>query len=304
MQHTFQQECYSQATVYRWYRSFQNGHTKVGDMFHGCHKTKRTDKNIQKCTSSLGSDQTKGIFKLCRESQLTYGTVHHILHRDLELTKCAPKAVPHILTDRHKQQRLQFAQLLVQEYRRDWNCLKCLLTTDESWFYVQDPWLKLEAREWLQHNENRGQVIKKKSIGQKVMLVPFFDTQGLVHLEYFCNMTISKKVFVPLLQCVRTSIWIRRPEAWENREEYLLYMDNVPAHNSTPTCDYLASVSWNTMKHPPYSPDLSPEDFFLFPKLKKSPRGIDFGSVEALTVAIECKLHAIPSHEWTLCFED
>ena len=32
---------------------------------------------------------------------------------------------------------------------------------------------------------------------------------------------------------------------------------------------FLASEKVNVLNHPPYSPDLSPCDFFLFPRLKK-----------------------------------
>ncbi len=54
-------------------------------------------------------------------------------------------------------------------------------------------------------------------------------------------------------------------------------MDNTPAHRSDLTQGYLRQVQWPVMKHSPpptpYSPDLSPADFLLFPRLKRKMRG-------------------------------
>ena len=43
---------------------------------------------------------------------------------------------------------------------------------------------------------------------------------------------------------------------------------NAPVHNSILVIDYLTNVSIKTVPHPPYSPDLAPNDFWLFPKLR------------------------------------
>jgi histone-lysine N-methyltransferase SETMAR len=38
--------------------------------------------------------------------------------------------------------------------------------------------------------------------------------------------------------------------------------------------DYLAAKSIKTILHPPYSPDLAPADYFLFPRVKAELAGI------------------------------
>ncbi len=45
-------------------------------------------------------------------------------------------------------------------------------------------------------------------------------------------------------------------------------MDNASAHSAKATCDFLMKMGIKTLEHPPYSPDLAPADFFLFPTLK------------------------------------
>ena len=44
--------------------------------------------------------------------------------------------------------------------------------------------------------------------------------------------------------------------------------DNAPVHNSILITDYLTKIGIKTVPQPPYSQDLDPCDFCLFPKLK------------------------------------
>ena len=46
-------------------------------------------------------------------------------------------------------------------------------------------------------------------------------------------------------------------------------IDNAPAHTALSVTRYLATLGWTVVPHPPYSPDLAPCDFFLFPTMKK-----------------------------------
>jgi hypothetical protein len=48
---------------------------------------------------------------------------------------------------------------------------------------------------------------------------------------------------------------------------------------------------------PPYSPDLSPCDFFLFPKLKFHLKGGHFGTVENIQKVMTDQMRALPHKE-------
>ena len=45
-----------------------------------------------------------------------------------------------------------------------------------------------------------------------------------------------------------------------------------------------------TLYHPPYFPDLSPPDYFLFPKLRMKLKGLHFADVAAIQVAVTNEL--------------
>jgi histone-lysine N-methyltransferase SETMAR len=56
--------------------------------------------------------------------------------------------------------------------------------------------------------------------------------------------------------------------------EWFLHWDNAPVHTAATVTDWLAARCVKMIEHPPYSPDLAPADFFLFPKVKKELAGL------------------------------
>ena len=63
--------------------------------------------------------------------------------------------------------------------------------------------------------------------------------------------------------------------------------DNTPIHNSILVTDYLTNMGIKTLPHPPYTPDLSPCDFCLFPKLTGFPYETTEEMNEAVTKVID-----------------
>ena len=59
----------------------------------------------------------------------------------------------------------------------------------------------------------------------------------------------------------------------------LFHHDNAPSHRASTTQATIDRRSIEALGHPPYSLDLPPRDFFLFPTLKKILRGRQFDDV-------------------------
>ena len=64
--------------------------------------------------------------------------------------------------------------------------------------------------------------------------------------------------------------------------QWHFHQDNTPVHNSILVTDYLTKMDIKTVPHPPYSPDLAPCDFCLFPKL----RGCHYETIEEMKAAV------------------
>jgi len=59
----------------------------------------------------------------------------------------------------------------------------------------------------------------------------------------------------------------KRPEKLRTSSWFLLH-DNAQAHQSVLVKSFLANNNVSTLKIHPYSPDLTPANFYLFPRLK------------------------------------
>jgi histone-lysine N-methyltransferase SETMAR len=92
-----------------------------------------------------------------------------------------------------------------------------------------------------------------------------------------------------------------RPAAYCSREFFLL-QDNAPAHKAARVCQFLTQKNVTTLYYPP-SPDLSPPDYFLFPKLKMKLKGLHFADVAEIQEAVTDELKEVQKEEFSAAFQ-
>jgi hypothetical protein len=63
-------------------------------------------------------------------------------------------------------------------------------------------------------------------------------------------------------------------------DNWVLHHDNMPAHTALSIREFLVKKNIPVLPHSPYSPDLAPCNFYLFPKLKSNLKGHHFGMME------------------------
>jgi transposase len=83
----------------------------------------------------------------------------------------------------------------------------------------------------------------------------------------------------------------------------MLHHDNAPAHASVLNRSYPANHQISVVPHPPYSPDLAPADFFLFPKLKTTLKGRRFQAIEEIQENATRELCAITESAFQEAFQ-
>ena len=129
----------------------------------------------------------------------------------------------------------------------------------------------------------------------KVMLVAFFDIQVIVHFEFFPQgQTVNQHVYKEILQRLMRSVRDKRKSQWVTNSWFLNH-DNAPPHT--------AQRNVPTLEVPPYSPDLAPSDFFLFPKLKTVLKGTRFPDLETLKRAVTKELKKFSEMDFQERFE-
>ena len=109
-----------------------------------------------------------------------------------------------------------------------------------------------------------------------MLIVFFFDAEGVIHREFVPEgQKVNAEFYVGVLDRLLKRIRRVRTARFQYNERFLLH-DNAPSHNAAIVKKFLAKRNVAVLHHPPYSPDLAPANYFLFPNLKFSLKGRHF----------------------------
>jgi len=81
--------------------------------------------------------------------------------------------------------------------------------------------------------------------------------------------------------------------------DVVFHQDNAPANRAASTMLDISLLGFEVLEHPPYSPDLAPMDFRVFPEMKACLRGRKFDSVQELRRATRDAIRSF-SPDWYL----
>ena len=96
----------------------------------------------------------------------------------------------------------------------------------------------------------------------------FLGLNGIFLIEYLPNgQTINVEYYLSLL--VQLKDTLKEKRRVKVTKGILFLHNNAPAHRALATRKKLAYLCFQCLHHPPYSPDLAPLDYHLFPGLKK-----------------------------------
>lgn len=311
--HLSQQECYdrlrlafhdeapSRATVYNWFNEFKRGRTNLTDALReGRPSTATTEDNISVVRRMIETDPRVTYQQIRTSLGIGMSQVHKILHEHLAVRKLCARWIPHYLTEAQKLRRVDWCREMIKKFNGgDSNAVFDILTGDESWIYCYDPETKRQSAQWVFPSEDLPTKLKRgRSVG-KMMVASFFGRTGhyaTIALEDQKSVTAewyTNKCLPLVLEKVRE----KRP-----RSRILLHHDNASSHTAGRTIDYLASSEVELLGHPPYSPDLAPCDFYLFPKIKEKLRGKRFNDAKEAVAAFQKAIEETPKDEWAKCF--
>jgi len=122
----------------------------------------------------------------------------------------------------------------------------------------------------------------------------------MVILVYDCDGVILTRT-VPRQQTVNAQYYCSflehnlQPALRKKRRHFLqnppiILQDNAWPHAAQAVADLFDRWGWEVLYHPPSSPDLSPCDFDLIPKMKEPLRGIRFRIVPEILQAVDCSI--------------
>jgi [histone H3]-lysine36 N-dimethyltransferase SETMAR len=313
LQHTLGQSAPSYDIVKRWCREFKCGRESCEDAHGGgAPTTATTQENVNKVHDLIMKDRRLTVRDLAETTGLSVGTTHAILTTCLDMRKISARWVPRMLTIDQKRIRVTHSERLLAQYQQNpKGFLTRFVTMDETWVHHFDPESKRQSMEWKHHGSPPPRKFRVQPSAGKIMASIFWDAKGILLIDFLDRgATITGQYYADLIAKLREAIKSQRRGML--RRGVLFHQDNAPVHESRVAVAAIHEAGFELLDHPPYSPDLAPSDFHLFPNLKEHLRGTVFSSDDDVMNAVnqwledqeeeffQTGIKAL-EHRWTKC---
>ena len=167
----------------------------------------------------------------------------------------------------------KFTMLLLYILWDDWPIFMISPSNEQLQQQLEYTWLKPDCHSWW---------ISKMQFGREDTLEERYAIKFSFKLGKNATETYGMLQAAFGASCMnRASVFGWHKRFKEGRES-VRDDDNAPVHNSILVTDYLTKMGIKTVPHPPYSPDLAPCDFCLFPKLT----GCRYETIEEMKEAV------------------
>ncbi len=277
----------SKSVVYDWIKRFKDGRDDLkDDPREGRPSTAKNERTVALVQNLVDKDRRITIDMIANETGISHGSAFSILNENLSLRKLSARWVPKALREDQLHQRAELSLAVLTKIESDESeFFDRIVTGDETWIHQYDPESKIQSKQWLPRGSAAPVKFKVARSAQKVMATVFWDSKGVILIDFLEGQkTITGNYYKGVLQKLKTALAKKR--RGKLQRGILFHHDNAPAHSSRVAREVLREFRWETLPHPPYSPDLAPSDFFLFPKLKEHLRGVRFESLDAAKHAV------------------
>lgn len=116
----------------------------------------------------------------------------------------------------------------------------------------------------------------------------WWDQKGVVYYELLKpGESITGNRYRVQLMRLSRALREKRPQYEQRHEKVILLHDNAKPHVAKPVKQYLETLKWDVLPHPPYSPDIAPSDYWLFRRMQNDLTGQRFTSYKEIQKWLE-----------------
>ena len=208
-------------------------------------------------------DRRQDLLSIAREVGISFGAEQSILTDILGMSKVLARWVPRMLTDDQKRTLLDIFRYLLSRYGDDpCDFIERVETQEETWVHHCDPVSKMQSKQWKHPGSPPPKKLKRVHSAGKVMASIFWDSQGVIMNDYLEQGCMTNGAYYSgELRRICQEIPRRKPG--KPTCSVLLLQDKACPQTSQVAMTAVTEI----LPHPPYSPDMSPSDFYLFPEI-------------------------------------
>lgn len=280
----FGKDAVSYATCKRLFQKFREGDFSLEDL-------PRTGAPLivdrEEILDYVAKTPTAGVRGISSATGSSKSTVQRVLY-EAGMKKKKATTTPHDLSPKQLKERVDVCNLLLSRERTTaW--ISRIVTCDEKWISYDNPGSTLQ---WVDYFAKPTPVPKRDIHAKKQMLSIWWDSQGVIYRELLpYGTTINAKLYSSQLHRMAAQMKLLRPGA----TNILLIQDNARPHTAKYTQTTLKKLNIETLPHPPYSPDISPSDYYLFRSMQHDLAGKKFNNQKELETDLDNYFQSKPA---------
>ncbi|CAH1964710.1 unnamed protein product [Acanthoscelides obtectus] len=273
--YVFGNEAPHQSTISRWYGEFKRGRVSLSDdPSVGAPKMAVIQENVDAVRKLIIKVRHVTYRKIEASLKISKTSIQKILHEELRVRKLVSRWIPHLLTEEQEAARVNWCQKTLDRFNSG---------NSKNDYSISAAWV-------FQGEEKPTKMVATfVSKAGHIATIPL-NEQRTVTADWYTTICLPKVI---------TELRKINPE-----RRITLHQDNASSHTTQKTGQYLKEENVELLDHPLYSPDLSPNDSFTFPKIKNRLRGQRFQSPEEAVDAFKNAVLDLPANEWNKCFEN
>ena len=288
---------------------FKSGDFNADDAERCGRPKKVVDLKVQ-IETCLTNDKYATTRSMGEQLDVSYQTIMRHLH-EMGKKYLVNRWLPHKLTEENKANRERICSELLTMHDQS-SFLHQIITVDEVWLMWDNGGTSYHNRSWFGAGDQPTTSIRSTLTPRKNLATIFWDKKGIILFDVLPrNTSITSEIYCAQLDKLAIAVQNKRRRTLDN---LLLLQDNARPHTAAATRDKLQQLRLKALPHPPYSPDLSPSDYYLFSPMKNSVRRNDYENINDLVTDIQSWFDSKPQsfyaegiqqlpNRWKQCIE-
>jgi len=202
----------SEGKVRQWCRSFKEGRSNVHDEDRSGRPSVVSENLIERIDTKIRENRRFTITELSEQfPEVSRTVLYELVTEELQYHKICARWVPRMLTETHKQKRMQSARLILERYERDGDgFLSHIVTGDETWIAYSNVETKRQSMQWC-HSDSPKPKKFMKTHGKKQMATVFWDEKGILLIDFLQQgQTVTSDRYCQTLRTLRRAIQNKR----------------------------------------------------------------------------------------------
>ena len=174
LQITFRPCCMNRTWIFEWHKRFKEGRESVRDD-ERCGRSKEVNRPdlIDQIKNFMDKDRLVSIETISAQLDVSVGTVHTIIRKELRMRMICAMFVPRVLREDQKEWRCHDSREMVELINSDPAVLDALVTCSGSWVYYYELETKRQSSKWKHAGSPRPKKARQSKSTHKVLMIPF-----------------------------------------------------------------------------------------------------------------------------------